>query len=221
MRKVHKPEAELVQHLVDAGNVRTIAESIGRHLQVMAAIHFKTCLANLNPGLNTAEEMALKALERDITEKATAMAGVSGVEFRHDPRGGTVGLLLESKESNSFVGRGWWIEVARSDIENINIEKDFGDAYLPATAEYVSVWDDGVEVVTKCLVDLKTGEFSAEVSEEDPDELDLEILEREMIRLSDGSEFTVVERDDGALEVEDLAGLLSAMRADNSPSPQV
>ncbi len=87
-------------------------------------------------------------------------------------------------------------------------------------AEYVSLWDDGLEVVTNCQVNLATGEVFPEVAE-DTDDLDLEILEKEFIRLSDGTEFLITDEDDDYdYKVEDIEGLRAAISpTDLSPQP--
>ena len=64
-------------------------------------------------------------------------------------------------------------------------------------AVFVSVWDDGFEVETGCMVDMDTKEVVEIEMEEDPDILEnLDILEREYIRFDDGTEFPVYQEDE-------------------------
>lgn len=74
--------------------------------------------------------------------------------------------------------------------------------------EYVSVWDGCYEIVTACQVDVVTGVCYPEMCTlEDAEEV--EMLEREFIRLADGSEFEVFE--DGDYVVEDLQAFHQAI----------
>lgn len=207
MKRTNQKEKELIEQLVAGGAAKTIAESVARDLQVMAAKHFKTCQQNSNVGLSKPEEIAQGILESAIKEKATAMPGVQDVEFRYDARGVTVGLHLESGESNSFVGRGWWITPSEEDLATL--DEDYLDEYSPLHAKYVSLWDGDNEVVTDCLINTNTGQVWAEASDEVED---LEVLEKESIRLADGTEFEI-EEVDGARMVQDVAGLREAASA--------
>ena len=76
--------------------------------------------------------------------------------------------------------------------------------------EYVSVWDGCYEIVTACQVDVVTGVCYPEMSTVEEAE-EVEMLEREFIRLADGSEFEVVE--DGEYVVEDLQAFRQAIGA--------
>ncbi len=210
MKRKNQNENELIGHLVTGGTAQTIAESVARDLQVMAAKHFKSCQQNSNVGLSKSEDIAQSILEAAIKEKAMAMPGVKDVEFRYDARGVTVGLHLETAESNSFTGRGWWITPSAEDIAAV--AEDYLDEYSPLTAQYVSLWDGDNEVVTDCLIDTSTGKVWAEVSD---DIAELEVLEKESVRLSNGAEFEV-EEVDGSIVVQDIASLLDAASA---PSP--
>lgn len=67
--------------------------------------------------------------------------------------------------------------------------------------EYVSVWDGCYEIVTACQVDTVTGVCYPEMGTVAEAE-EVEMLEREFIRLADGTEFEVV--DNGDYVVEDL-----------------
>ena len=78
------------------------------------------------------------------------------------------------------------------------------------SAEYVSLWDGCYEIVTACQVDVVTGVCYPEMSTLEEAE-EVEILEREFIRLADGSEFEVVE--DGEYVVEDLQAFRQAVGA--------
>lgn len=215
MKNTNQIEKELIAHLVAGGSPATTAQCIARELQVMAAMHLKTCLQNIAVGLSKAEEIAQTALERAIKEKAMAMPGVQDVEFRYDARGVTVGLHFDSGESNSFVGRGWWIVAQSQDVAEIS--DDYLDEYAPTQAKYVSLWDGDTEVVTDCLVDTSTGQVWPETAE-DIDHLDLEILESQVIRLADGTEFEIEEVDDKHM-VTDLVGLQEATCAPYAPAP--
>lgn len=206
MKRPNTEEKELIKHLIAGGSQKTIAESIARDLQVMTAEHLKICMQSLNIGLTQPEEIARGALERAIKEKASAMPGVTDVEFRYDARSVTVGLNLESGESNSFTGRGWWITPSEEDVAAVSA--DYLDEYRPLQAKYVTLWDGGTEVITDCLVDSATGQVWPETAE-DIDHLDLEILEKEMVRLDDGSEFDVEEIDNG-YRVADIEALREA-----------
>lgn len=204
MKRTNQKEKELIEQLVAGGTAQTIAESVARDLQIMAAKHLKSCQQNSNAGLSKQEEIAQGILEAAIKEKAMAMPGIKDVEFRYDARGVTVGLHLETGESNSFVGRGWWITPSEEDIAALT--EDYLDEYSPLLAKYVSLWDGDNEVVTDCLIDTSTGQVWPEVSD---DVQDLDILEKEVIRLDDGTEFDIHEVD-GKLMVEDVVSLREA-----------
>ena len=76
--------------------------------------------------------------------------------------------------------------------------------------DYVSVWDGCYEIVTACQVDTVTGVCYPEMSTVAEAE-EVEMLEREFIRLADGSEFEVFE--DGEYVVEDLQSFRQALGA--------
>ena len=78
------------------------------------------------------------------------------------------------------------------------------------SVEYVSLWDGYYEIVTACQVDVVTGVCYPEMSTLEEAE-EVEMLEREFIRLADGSEFEVV--DDGDYIVEDLQAFRQALGA--------
>ena len=80
------------------------------------------------------------------------------------------------------------------------------------SAEYVSLWDGCYEIVTACQVDVVTGVCYPEMSTDDAAE-EVEVLEREFIRLADGTEFEVVDGDYGDYVVEDLQAFHQALGA--------
>lgn len=73
------------------------------------------------------------------------------------------------------------------------------------SAQFVSVWDGGLELVSACSIDPLTGEVAQEPASY-PDNLELNVCEGEVIRLGDGTEFPVVDVS-GRLIVADLAAL--------------
>ena len=73
------------------------------------------------------------------------------------------------------------------------------------SAQFVSVWDGGLELVSACSIDPLTGEVAQEPASY-PDNLELNVCEGEVIRLGDGTEFQVVDVS-GKLIVADLAAL--------------
>ena len=79
------------------------------------------------------------------------------------------------------------------------------------SVEYVSLWDGYYEIVTACQVDVVTGVCYPEMSTLEEAE-EVEMLEREFIRMTDGSEFEVV--DDGDYVVEDLQAFRQAVGED-------
>ena len=74
--------------------------------------------------------------------------------------------------------------------------------------EYVSVWDGCYEIVTACQVNTVTGVCYPEMSTVEEAE-EVEMLEREFIRLADGTEFEVIE--DGDYVIEDLQAFHQAL----------
>lgn len=78
------------------------------------------------------------------------------------------------------------------------------------SVEYVSLWDGCYEIVTACQVDAVTGVCYPEMCTLEETE-EVEMLEREFIRLADGSEFEVV--DNGDYVVEDLQAFHQAIGA--------
>lgn len=73
------------------------------------------------------------------------------------------------------------------------------------SAQFVSVWDGGLELVSACTIDPLTGEVSQEQASH-PDNLELIVCEGEVIRLGDGTEIPVVDVS-GRLIVADLDAL--------------
>lgn len=81
--------------------------------------------------------------------------------------------------------------------------------------EYVSLWDDGVEIETTAKYNPVTGlVYDIETTDEDIEDLD--ILEREFVRLDDGSELDVVE-ESGKYKVIDFAEILKNLNGSNEP----
>jgi hypothetical protein len=58
---------------------------------------------------------------------------------------------------------------------------------MKTKATYVSVWNGGLEITSPCKIDLKTKEVT-DVGQVDTESMDLETLDREFIRLIDGTE---------------------------------
>lgn len=73
--------------------------------------------------------------------------------------------------------------------------------------EYVTLWDDGVEVVTSAMYNIETGlVYDIETTDEGIEDLD--ILEREFIRLDDGTELDVCE-ESGKYKVINFAEIVN------------
>ena len=81
--------------------------------------------------------------------------------------------------------------------------------------EYVTLWDDGVEIVTSAMYDVKTGlVYDIETTGEGIEDLD--ILEREFIRLEDGTELDVCE-ESGKYKVVNFAEILKNLMDSDEP----
>ena len=81
--------------------------------------------------------------------------------------------------------------------------------------EYVTLWDDGVEVVTSAMYNIETGlVYDIETTDEGIEDLD--ILEREFIRLDDGTELDVCE-ESGKYKVINFAEILKNLIALEEP----
>lgn len=81
--------------------------------------------------------------------------------------------------------------------------------------EYVTLWDDGVEVVTSAMYNIETGlVYDIETTDEGIEDLD--ILEREFIRLDDGTELDVCE-ESGKYKVINFVEILKNLIALEEP----
>lgn len=81
--------------------------------------------------------------------------------------------------------------------------------------EYVTLWDDGVEVVTSAMYNMETGlVYDIETTDEGVEDLD--ILEREFIRLDDNTELDVSE-ESGKYKVIDFAKILKSLISSEVP----
>lgn len=81
--------------------------------------------------------------------------------------------------------------------------------------EYVTLWDDGVEVVTSAMYNMETGlVYDIETTDEGIEDLD--ILEREFIRLDDGTELDVCE-ESGKYKVINFVEILKNLIALEEP----
>lgn len=81
--------------------------------------------------------------------------------------------------------------------------------------EYVSLWDDGVEIETTAKYNPVTGlVYDIETTDEDIEDLD--ILEAEFIRFNDGTELSVSEVN-GEYKVIDFANILKSLVSKEEP----
>lgn len=77
-------------------------------------------------------------------------------------------------------------------------------------ATYISEWDGGYQIATKCLIDIDTGLVTPEVC----DSLEINevnTLDREFIQLDSGAEFDIEENGHNQQVIADIIGFRSSI----------